>query len=94
MKVIVITAPGGPEVLQLRELPLPQPGSGQVRLRVACAGLNRADLLQRAGGYPAPAGVPAAIPGLEVAGTIDAVGPEVTQWSPGQRAFGLVGGGG
>jgi NADPH:quinone reductase len=93
MRAIVITAPGGPEVLELRERPDPVPGPGQLRVAVRAAGLNRADLLQRRGGYPAPAGAPADIPGLEFAGVVDAVGDGVTAWSPGARVMGVVAGG-
>lgn len=94
MRAIVISQPGGPEVLQVQERPLPQPGGEQVRVRVLIAGLNRADLMQRAGHYPAPAGAPADIPGLEIMGVVDAVGPDATRWKEGQRVFGIVGGGG
>ena len=93
MRAIVVTAPGGPEVLQLREVPSPEPPHGHVRVRVAFVGVNRADLMQRLGVYPAPPGVPADIPGLEYAGTIDAVGAGVTRLRTGQRVFGLVAGG-
>ncbi|MBI4543812.1 MAG: NAD(P)H-quinone oxidoreductase [Gemmatimonadetes bacterium] len=93
MRAIVITAPGGPEVLEERELALPEPGPGQVRVRVHAAGLNRADLLQRLGRYPAPPGVPAEVPGLEYAGTVDAAGPDARRWQPGDRVMGLVAGG-
>ena len=94
MRAVVITAPGGPEVLELRDVPDPEPGIGQVRVRVHASGLNRADLLQRRGRYPAPPGWPADIPGLEYAGIVDAVGPGVQRWKPGDRVMGLVGGGG
>lgn len=93
MRAIVIRAPGGPEVLDLREVPDPDVPFGHVRVRVRAAGINRADLLQRAGFYPAPPGVPADIPGLEYAGTVDAVGPGVTRFAVGDRVFGLVAGG-
>ncbi len=93
MKAIVITHPGGPEVLQIHECPTPQPVGEQVVVRVRAAGLNRADLLQRAGHYPAPAGAPADIPGLEFAGEIAALGPEARLWREGQRVFGLAAGG-
>jgi NADPH:quinone reductase len=65
-----------------------------MRVRVRAAGLNRADLLQRAGGYAAPPGSPADIPGLEFAGEVDTIGPLVTSWKPGQRVMGIAGGGG
>lgn len=72
---------------------MPQPGHGQIRVRVAAAGVNRADLLQRMGGYPAPAGSPADVPGLEYAGVVDALGDAVAHWQVGDRVMGLVGGG-
>jgi NADPH2:quinone reductase len=94
MKAVVITRPGGPEVLEVREVGTPEPVGDLVRVRVRAAGLNRADLLQRAGGYAAPPGSPADIPGLEFAGEVDAVGPLVRSWKPGQRVMGIAGGGG
>ncbi|HEX8952945.1 MAG TPA: NAD(P)H-quinone oxidoreductase [Polyangia bacterium] len=93
MRAIVIDAPGGPEVLQWREVPTPEPGRGEVRVRVRATAVNRADLLQRMGLYPAPPDAPQTIPGLEFAGEIDAVGAGVSAWKPGDRVFGLVGGG-
>jgi len=93
MRAIVITAPGGPEVLQTRDVPISEPGPGQVRVRVAATAVNRADLLQRAGRYPVPEGWPADIPGLEYAGTVDATGPGVASIGSGDRVMGLVGGG-
>lgn len=93
MRAIVIKEPGGPEVLELREVPDPEVPFGHVRVRVRVAGVNRADLLQRAGHYPAPPGVPRDIPGLEYSGTIDAVGPGATRFAVGDRVFGLVAGG-
>ncbi len=93
MRAIVITRPGDADVLQLRDVPRPEPVADLVRIRVHATALNRADLLQRRGGYPAPFGVPADIPGLEFAGEIDAVGPLVVTLRPGQRVFGIVGGG-
>ncbi len=93
MKAVVITRPGGPEVLEVRAVEAPEPIGEQIRVRVHAAGLNRADLMQRAGGYPAPPGVPADIPGMEFAGVVDKVGSLVRQWKPGQRVMGLVGGG-
>ena len=95
MKAIVITAKGGPEVLQIREVPTPEPRGDQVRVRVRACGLNRADLLQARGMYPAPPGAPADIPGLEYAGEIDALGPDVVgPLKLGDRVFGIVAGGG
>ena len=94
MRAVVITRPGGPEVLEVQEVETPEPVGDYVRVRVRASGVNRADLLQRAGAYPAPAGSPSNIPGLEFAGEVDAVGPLVRMWKPGQRVMGLVGGGG
>jgi NADPH:quinone reductase len=94
MQAVVITRPGGPEVLQVQEVATPEPVGDLVRVRVRAAGLNRADLSQRAGHYPAPPGFPADIPGLEFAGDVDAVGPLASRWKPGQRVMGITGGGG
>lgn len=93
MRAVVITRPGGPEVLEVQEVARPEPQGDEVRVQVRAAGINRADLLQRAGGYPAPLGAPGNIPGLEFAGVVEAVGPRVRQWQPGQRVMGLAGGG-
>ena len=93
MRAIVISRPGGPEVLEVQDVETPEPMGEQVRVRVRASGVNRADLLQRAGGYPAPAGSPEHIPGLEFAGEVDAIGPLVRTWKPGQRVMGLAGGG-
>ncbi len=93
MKAAIITQPGGPEVLAVQDVETPEPVGEQVRVRVRASGLNRAELLQRAGFYPAPAGSPANIPGMEFAGEVDAVGSLVRAWKPGQRVMGLVGGG-
>ena len=93
MRAIRYTAAGGPEVIQLRDAPTPEPGPRQVRVRVHASALNRADILQRRGRYPAPAGWPADIPGLEYAGEVEALGPGVTRWQVGDRVMGLVGGG-
>src|SRR3954469_13513744 len=93
MKAAVITKFGGPEVLAIQEAPTPQPGPGQVLVRVHAAGLNRADLLQRQGKYPAPAGVVQNIPGLEFAGEVAELGPGATYWEKGDRVFGLTPGG-
>ena len=93
MRAVVITKPGGPEVLEVQDVETPEPVGDQVRVRVHASGVNRADLLQRAGGYAAPPGSPEHIPGLEFAGEVDAVGPLVRAWKPGQRVMGLAGGG-
>jgi putative PIG3 family NAD(P)H quinone oxidoreductase len=94
MRAVVFTGAGGNEVVRLEERPDPAPGTGEVLLRVRFAGLNPADTAQRAGRYPAPAGAPADVPGLEVAGEVIECGAGVTSWQPGDRVFGLVGGGG
>lgn len=94
MRAVVITRYGGPEVLEVREVETPEPVADLVRVRVRAAGLNRADLGQRQGNYPAPPGSPQDIPGMEFAGEVDAVGPLVRRWQPGQRVMGIVGGGG
>ncbi len=93
MRAIVITAPGGVEVLDLREVPRPSPSHAQVLVHVHAVALNRADILQRQGHYPAPADSPADIPGLELAGEVAELGPGATRWTVGQRVFGIVGGG-
>jgi putative PIG3 family NAD(P)H quinone oxidoreductase len=94
MRVIEITGGSGPaEALTLSERPDPAAGAGEIRLRVRAAGVNRPDLLQRLGRYPAPPGA-SDILGLEVAGEIDEVGPGVTRWRAGDRVCALLGGGG
>lgn len=94
MKAVVIRGVGGPEMLEIRDVPRPEPGGEQVRIRVRACGLNRADLLQTRGLYPAPLGVPANIPGLEYAGEVDALGPAVRgRLRVGDRVFGIVAGG-
>ena len=85
MRAVVITRPGGPEVLEVRDVPAPEPQGDQVRVRVRACGLNRADLMQARGYYPAPPGVPADIPGLEFAGEVDALGPGVDGAAAGRR---------
>ncbi|MDP2480547.1 MAG: NAD(P)H-quinone oxidoreductase [Candidatus Palauibacterales bacterium] len=94
MQAIRITRPGGPQVLRLEEVPDPEPGLDDVLVDVRAAALNRADLLQRQGHYPAPPGAPADIPGLEMAGVVAAVGGRVRDVSPGDRVMALLGGGG
>ena len=93
MRAIAITQPGGPEVLQVADLPVPVPGVGQILIRVEWAGVNRPDALQRAGAYaPPPAASP--LPGLEAAGTVVALGPGVSGWAPGDTVCALLPGGG
>ena len=93
MRAITYTAAGDPDVIQLREVPTPEPEPGQIRVRVHAAGLNRADMLQRRGRYPTPPGWPADIPGMEYAGEVEKLGVGVTRWRIGDRVMGLVGGG-
>ena len=93
MIAIEISKPGGPDVLVPAERPMPSPAPNDVLIHVAAAGVNRPDLMQRAGHYPPPPGA-SDIPGLEVAGTVAAVGPEVRDWHAGDRVCALVSGGG
>lgn len=93
MKAVVITRPGGPDVLEIQERPIPSAAAGQVVVRVHASALNRADLLQREGHYPPPAGSPQDIPGMEFAGEIAELGEGVSEWRVGDRVFGIVGGG-
>lgn len=94
MRAVVFAGAGGPEVMRFEERPDPVPGSDEVLVAPRFAALNPADLLQRAGNYPAPPGSPPDVPGLEVCGEVVAVGPGVQGLSEGERVFGLVGGGG
>lgn len=93
MLAAIITRPGRPEVLEIQEVPQPVPGADEVLVRVHATAVNRADLLQREGHYPAPPGVPADIPGMEFAGEVVANGSAARRWKPGRRVFGIVGGG-
>jgi putative PIG3 family NAD(P)H quinone oxidoreductase len=93
MRAIIVTKSGGPEVLSLEVRPDLTPSRGEVRVRVHAAGVNRADLLQRMGFYPAPPDAPADVPGLEYAGVVDALGDGVTDLAVGDRVFGLAPGG-
>lgn len=93
MKAVVIAKPGGPEVLELAELPAPVPGEGEVLIDVAATALNRADLLQRRGLYPPPPGA-SDILGLECAGVVSALGPGVSSVKVGDRVMALLAGGG
>src|SRR6266513_2270432 len=93
MKVVEISRFGGPEVLTLAERPDPTPGAGEVLIAVGAAGVSRPDSMQRRGLYPPPKGA-SDLPGLEVAGTIAALGEGVTEFAPGDRVCALVTGGG
>lgn len=93
MQVWKIREPGGPEVMTLEERADPGPGSGEIVVRVEAVGINRADVLQRKGGYPAPPGTVADVPGLEYAGVVESAGDGCTLRGPGERVMGLVAGG-
>ncbi|WP_088316218.1 NAD(P)H-quinone oxidoreductase [Kineosporia sp. R_H_3] len=93
MLAVVVTAPGGPEVLALQEVPDPVAGAGQVVLAVAASAVNRADIMQRMGHYPPPPGAPEH-PGLEASGTVVEVGEGVEGWAVGDEACALLAGGG
>jgi putative PIG3 family NAD(P)H quinone oxidoreductase len=93
MRAAVITRPGGPEVLEIGEVDPPRPGPDDIVVRVRASGLNRADIHQRNGGYPAPPGSPKDIPGLEYAGEVADVGSAVRDFAVGDRVFGIAGGG-
>jgi putative PIG3 family NAD(P)H quinone oxidoreductase len=94
MRAVLLTRFGGPDVLEIRDVPAPEPGPREIQVRVRASALNRADLLQREGRYAAPPGAPADIPGLEFAGEVSALGDAATRWRVGDRVFGIVGGGG
>jgi NADPH:quinone reductase len=93
MQAVWIPQSGGPEVLEVREVGKPLMNPEQVLVRVRASALNRADLLQRQGKYPPPPGFPPEIPGMEFAGEVAETGSSVRMWQPGQRVFGLLGGG-
>jgi putative PIG3 family NAD(P)H quinone oxidoreductase len=93
MRVVEISTPGGPEVLRLAERAVPEPGPGELRSRVAAAGVNRPDIAQRQGRYPPPPGA-SDIPGLEVAGHVEALGPGTARFGIGDAVCALVAGGG
>src|SRR5882757_8372104 len=93
MTAIVIRSPGGPEMLVQQERPVPLPGEHEVLVKVAAAGVNRPDVMQRKGLYPPPPGA-TDIPGLEIAGEVVALGAKVRRWKPGDQVMGLVVGGG
>jgi NADPH2:quinone reductase len=93
MTAVELAGKGGPEVLVPGQVPTPKPGPGQILIKVAAAGVNRPDIQQRIGAYPPPPGH-SKLPGLEVAGTVAAIGAGVTRWAVGDRACALVNGGG
>src|SRR6478736_6268720 len=93
MRAIAISTPGSPGVLKLEERPTPEPGPGDLLVRVQAAGVNRPDIMQRLGRYPPPPGA-SDLPGLEVAGVVERTGEGVTRWRPGDRVCALVAGGG
>ena len=93
MTAIVIRSPGGPDMLVPQERPVPPPGEHEVLVKVAAAGVNRPDVMQRKGLYPPPPGA-TDIPGLEIAGEVVALGPKVERWKIGDKVMGLVVGGG
>ena len=93
MRAVEIREPGGPDVLTLVERPVPAPGPNEVLIKVAATGVNGPDLMQRKGLYPAPAGA-SDLPGLEISGTIVAMGAEVKRWKVGEQVVALTNGGG
>jgi putative PIG3 family NAD(P)H quinone oxidoreductase len=94
MKAVKIVSFGGVEGLKVGDVPdAPQPTADRVRIRVRAAGLNRADILQRLGRYPAPTGYPQDIPGLEFAGEVESIGEDAGAWKVSDRVFGITGGG-
>jgi NADPH:quinone reductase len=93
MTAIAIRAPGGPEMLVAEERPTPTPGAGEILVKVAAAGVNRPDVMQRMGLYPPPPGAPD-IPGLEIAGAVAACGAGIKRWKEGDQVTALVVGGG
>src|SRR5947208_16846913 len=93
MTAIAIREPGAPQVLVPQERDTPQPKAGEMLVKVAAAGVNRPDVMQRQGKYPPPPGA-SDIPGLEIAGTIESVGADVAGWHAGDRVCALVSGGG
>jgi putative PIG3 family NAD(P)H quinone oxidoreductase len=93
MRAVVVPEPGGPDALQIGEIPAPEPRENELLVRVHATALNRADTFQRQGHYPPPEGAPETL-GLEMAGTVAAAGPGVVDWEEGDRVFGLLPGGG
>src|SRR5437870_5240999 len=94
MRAVIIASHGGLEGIGVGDVPSPRgPAADRVRVRVHAAGLNRADILQRRGHYPAPPGYPQNIPGLEFAGKVESIGYAVRTWKVGDRVFGIIAGG-
>src|SRR5690348_15792768 len=93
MRAVILERLGAPEVLEIKNVADPVPADHEILVRVKCSGLNRADILQRRGKYPAPAGAPQQIPGLEFAGEVAQLGSKAGRWRMGQRVFGIVAGG-
>lgn len=91
MRGVDIPRYGEAEVMQIRDLPRPEPAAGEVLIQIAAAGINHGDLVQRRGNYPPPPGA-SSIPGLEVAGTIVACAPDVTRWQPGDEVCAILAG--
>jgi NADPH2:quinone reductase len=94
MKAVIILKPGGPDVLKLEDRPVPKPSAREVLVKVFAAGVNRPDVAQRKGNYPPPAGAPPDIPGLEIAGVIEATGKNCRRWKAGDKVCALIAGGG
>jgi NADPH2:quinone reductase len=94
MKAVIISSPGGPEVLTLVDRDKPEPARGEVLIKVKAAGVNRPDVTQRKGHYPAPPGVPADIPGLEISGVVVKTGDGCKRWKTGDSVCALLAGGG
>src|SRR5687767_7870843 len=93
MKIVDVSKPGGPETLVVAQRPIPVPDASEVLIKIAAAGLNRADILQRKGHYPSPPGAPS-YPGLEAAGVVAAVGSAVREFNVGDKVCALLQGGG
>ena len=93
MRAVEISSPGGPEVLKVRDLPKPAPQPNEIVVKVAAAGVNRPDVLQRMGRYPVPPGA-SPLPGLEIAGEVVELGSSAKMWKPGDKVCALANGGG
>lgn len=93
MRAVIVAEPGSSEVLEIGDIPTPEPAAGEVLVRTVASGVNRADILQRKGHYPPPRGTTDTI-GLEASGIVEAVGEGVTRWSPGDEVVALLAGGG